>query len=335
MLIVFSQRLLSLLQLTRAALVFTAVSNSLTTLLLLYKSKLPPDEPLLPYLDWRLFLSTAFVAFGLYGFGMSLNDIIDRRRDQQVAAHRPLPSGRIHIVTAHIICILLALIAIVAGAIYWRIGGSWETMTLLAVTGLLISFYDFAGKWLVGWGLLTLGLIRACHALIPAGGVVVLWHPLLMLNHVAILSAVAYAWEQKRPALTKVHWQTVFGTLAVTDLLAVLISWYEDRHHGSHFLWAFDGFALPLGMAALFVGVGWLIRWRSSSSRVAGQRLMLVGLLWLIVYDAAFATSYIGLECGAAVLLLLPVSYLLVQMMRWWASIILLSQPPAYKRAGD
>ena len=41
-----------------------------------------------------------------------------------------------------------------------------------------------------------------------------LWHPLLLLNHVTILSTVAYLWEQKRPALTKLHWWAVSGCLA-------------------------------------------------------------------------------------------------------------------------
>ena len=98
-----SRRLLGVLQLTRMALVFTAIADSFTTLLLLANSRHgSPDNP-----EWILtpgrYLSVAAMSIGLYGFGMSLNDIIDRRRDRQMAAHRPLPSGRVGILTAHII----------------------------------------------------------------------------------------------------------------------------------------------------------------------------------------------------------------------------------------
>ena len=43
-------------------------------------------------------------------------------------------------------------------------------MPLLLVlwTGLLVAFYDLAGKYLVALGLLSLGLIRFFHAVIPA-----------------------------------------------------------------------------------------------------------------------------------------------------------------------
>ena len=59
---------------------------------------------------------------------------------------------------------------------------------------------------------------------------------------------------------------------------------------------------------------------------------MLTGLLWLIVYDAAFAWIYVGWRSAAGLLLLAPISYVSVLLMRWWARLILLSQQPEYKR---
>jgi hypothetical protein len=61
--------------------------------------------------------------------------------------------------------------------------------------------------------------------------------------------------------------------------------------------------------------------------------MMLYGLLWLIVYDAAFVAAYVGWLAAGAVLLLLPVAYLSVQLMRWWAQLMTLSQRPPFKRA--
>ena len=111
-----SQRLLPVLQLTRMALVFTAISNAQCTLLLYAGlQRRIGGGSLLEYLDPLLMLLVALMSVGLYGFGMSLNDIIDRRRDSQLAAHRPLPSGRIGIVTAHVIAVLLGALALGAG----------------------------------------------------------------------------------------------------------------------------------------------------------------------------------------------------------------------------
>src|ERR687895_806153 len=103
-----SQRLLTLLQLTRMALVFTAVADGLCTVLLSAQRRAVVEGTSLgAQIDARLVLTAAAVSVGLYGFGMSLNDIIDRRRDQQISPNRPLPSGRLGLVAAHVVCGLL------------------------------------------------------------------------------------------------------------------------------------------------------------------------------------------------------------------------------------
>ena len=180
-----SQRLLTVLQLTRMALVFTALSNVYCT------APLGDAD-----LDTARMLSITGISFGLYGFGMSLNDIIDRRRDRQIASHRPLPSGRLGVLTAHAICAFLGLSAVACSILYAHFAGLWMSPVLVVAAGLLITFYDLAGKYLVAPGLIALGLIRFLHALAPAPSIPVLWHPLLLLTHVTILSAVAYVWEQ-------------------------------------------------------------------------------------------------------------------------------------------
>jgi hypothetical protein len=50
------------------------------------------------------------------------------------------------------------------------------------------------------------------------------------------------------------------------------------------------------------------------------------------VYDSAFVGVYISPRYALPLLLLLPLSYLMVQMMRWWSRILSLSGPPDYKR---
>jgi hypothetical protein len=341
-----SQRLLSLLQLTRMALVFTAVADGWCTLLLAAHARAVARQTTLgEQLDARLFLLAAAVSVGLYGFGMSLNDIIDRRRDSQISPNRPLPSGRLGLGAAHVICGLLVSGAVTAGAAYGRLTHDWMCLVLVVWTGMLIAFYDLAGKYLVALGLLTLGLIRFFHALVFEPDVPLLWHPLWLLNHVAVLSAVAYSWEEKRPALTRAHWAMVLGGLAGID--AMLITLVAARGAGSGggggvstfgdataALRVGPGLLVPVLATAAFVALARRVRRRGPTSRDAGQAVMLYGLLWLIVYDAAFVAGYVR-DVGAtlAVLMLLPVAYLSVRLMRWWSQLVALSQRPAFKRA--
>lgn len=333
-----SQRLLSLLQLTRMALVFTAVADGFCTILLAAQRRAEAQHtPLVAQLDARQFLAAAAVSVGLYGFGMSLNDIIDRRRDSQISPNRPLPSGRLGLVAAHIVCAALIAGAIAAGAVYGRLTHDWRCLVLVVWTGMLIAFYDLAGKYLVAPGLLTLGLIRFFHALVFAPDVPLSWPPLWLLNHVAILSAVAYRWEEKRPPLTRAHWAAVIGGLVSINamFLGLLAARRESDPVGAAAALRIEpGLVLPALATVAFVVIAWRVRRRSATSREAGQAVMFYGLLWLIVYDAAFVAGYVRSPVAAAgILLLLPVAYFSVRLMRWWSQLVALSQRPSFKRA--
>jgi 4-hydroxybenzoate polyprenyltransferase len=325
-----SRRLFPILQLARMALVFTAISNAWCTLFLFHALR-GEGVDLHRALLWKQMLAVALISTGLYGFGMTLTDIIDRRRDQQLAAHRPLPSGRVGVGTAHLIAAILLLMAIVAAVIFQRWSNDgWMSIVLVIWTAVMIVFYDVAGKYLVALGLLTLGLIRFFHALIPAPQLPLLWHPLLLLNHVTVLSLVSYWWEEKRPALTPLHWAMVPGGLMLIDALLIgLLAW----RRGAEALLLRRSLALPAGAVLAFVMLAWIIRDRSATPREAGGRLMLYGLLWLIAYDACFAAAYVSLGAALVLLALLPTAYLSVQVMRWWGGLMALSQRPAFKRA--
>ena len=336
-----SQRLLTLLQLTRMALVFTAISNGACEVLLRLVSEQGRDG-YVDNIDLRKLGAMAAVSIGLYGFGMSLNDIIDRRRDSRIAAHRPLPSGRIKLVTAHAICACLALLAGWGGAAYahWTQKDGTLSLTLVALTGLLIVFYDFAGKYLVALGLISLGMIRFLQASIAAPVLPVIWHPLLLLNHVTILSTVAYHWEQKRPPLTRKHWWTVLAGLGMLNLIVIGIFGDYYWRHGDQtirdLLAALNvnlSLIPPLLTIPVFVALAYRVRRKNPVGTDAGQKLMLYGLLWLIVYDAAFVAGYVSLAAAAVLFCLLPIAWWSVQLMRWWSKVYSLSQRPAFQRA--
>jgi hypothetical protein len=336
MLGLISQRVLTLLQLTRMALVFTAIADGLCTLLLSAhrQAERAGGGNLWAHVSAGKVAGAVAVSVGLYGFGMSLNDIIDRKRDASVAATRPLPSGRIGLTTAHAVCAALLLIAMAGGTFYSVGRGSWMSLTLVVWTAALVSFYDLAGKYLVAPGLISLGLIRFFHALVPAPYVPLLWHPLVLLNHVTILSTVAYHWEEKRPPLTRAHWLAVLGGLLAINAAAA--AFLVSRHEG----WPPPALRLgpellvPLLAVLTFAAVAWNIRRRSATSREAGQKLMLYGLLWLIVYDACFVGVYVRNPLATiSVVMLLPIAYFSVRLMRWWSKLVALSQKPQFKRA--
>ena len=338
-----SRRLLTVLQLTRMALVYTAVSNGWASLLLRARWAAGPGGDVAKHFSYAAAVAVAAVAAGLYGFGMSLNDIIDRRRDALTAAGRPLPSGRIGVRTAHLVCAALGLTAFAGGAyLYLNVPDGEVSLLVLIGTMGLIVFYDSAGKYLVAPGLITLGLIRFFHAAVAAPMLPVLWHPLLLLNHVVILSAVAYWWEAKRPTLTARHWAAVGGGLLAAD--AVLLGMVIYRRTGGFATgvdwtrWAAvlsvrPGLWVPAALAAGFVLVAWVIRRRHADPRAAGRQLMLVGLLWLILYDAGFVLVYVGPRPAAVIVALLPAAYLSVRLMRAWSAVLELSQRPEYQRA--
>jgi hypothetical protein len=324
------------LQLARLALVFTAVADGVASLLLLTSLR-PLDGGALTV---GRVTAAALVSVGLYGFGMTLNDIIDRRRDEQLAAHRPLPSGRIGVAAAHLVCAAFGLLALVSGVMLSQYQPSEaRTMTLLLLiwTGLLIAFYDFAGKYLVAPGLLTLGLIRFFHATVPAPQLPLVWHPLLLLNHVAILSTVCYHLEQKRPPLTRVHWWSVLGGLVFIDATCLGFVWWKRGGLAPEALVESLGIGPGLWLAGVavivFAIVALVIRRAIPDPRTAGQTLMLYGLLWLIIYDAAFVAGQVGAAPALLILLLLPAGYVSVQLMRTWSRLVTLSQKPTYQRA--
>lgn len=333
-----SRNLLTLLQFTRFVLVFTAISNSQASILLAAGLQSTHDVSWYALLDWRVMVAAAITSTGLYAFGMSLNDIVDRRRDAQFAADRPIPSGRIGVRVAHVICALLLIIAC-SGAT-WLTSRSPQpaiTASIYAVTVLLIFFYDAAGKYLVPLGLIALGLIRLFNAILPDPSVPLPWHPLLILNHVTILSAVAYSWEQKRPALSKKHVVLIASGLALINavVLGLLLfrraerlpgDWMTDLHVSNALVW-------PVIAAVVFFMLGGMIRRQQPDPRRAGKTLMLVGLLWLIVYDAAFVVGHVHWLPGVLLLSLAFLAWLGVRAMRLWARVAELSEKPGYLRA--
>ena len=98
-------------------------------------------------------------------------------------------------------------------------------------------------------------------------------------------------------------------------------------------LWITPGLAYAGAAVVGFLVAAVLVLRKSDSARSAGQSLVLLGLLWLIVYDVAIVAGYVNLRAAALLALLLPLAYVAVQVMRWWSRLVAISQPPKYIRA--
>ena len=300
-----SSTLSSAFSLMRLSLVITAISNAQAALILRHAPGHSGEW------NWPAALALAVMSVGLYAFGMVSNDIVDVRRDRVLAPDRPLVTGGIGMQQAYILAAALLLLGCGAGvsfAVFF--GGGLKTLFFLFWTVLLIFFYNTMGKFVGAVGILTLGLIRFFHAALPQPSLDVIWHPLLIMDHVVILSAICYSLEGKRPRLSKGHWFGIgLGLLGLNLLLPAGIIAAHWWRHG----WNSLGELLSISSALIFPGVAVIVfiafasamllsvsaipegsrRERTEFQRRTGRRLMVFGLLWLVLYDIAFSYGYL------------------------------------------
>lgn len=316
-----TSKLLAIFQLTRAALIFTAVADSCTLVLLRL-----PGEKTPPHL-WLLLIMTGLASACLYAFGMSLNDLLDTRRDRLFAQWRPLPSGRLSQRSAMVIALLLLMLGLFFGAMVGVVRGEADvpwSLLLCLVTALMIVFYNATGKYLGAVGLLCLGAIRALNCMIGFPRSQGLLLPMLLFTHVALISTVAYPLEHKRPRLQVRDFLLVIGgLLAVDGLLFDLASW-RNVSLAFHPFWLVG----PLLAAVLYWGfVLATLRTDKILPRTKGARIMLVGLFWLFVYDASVLASNGQWISAANIGGLGILAWVAFWLMRSWGRSVTIKRP--------
>lgn len=303
-------RLLALLQLTRFALAFTAIADAWAVLLL----RIPGSEAPPMWLLIVQMILTGIVSTGLYGFGMTLNDLLDARRDRIFAPRRPIPSGRIKIRWAIVVAILLMMVSLFAAAAITPVRFvslraqptlrdfvPWSFIFAFA-TAMLIVFYDATSKYLGGIGLVTLGAIRALHCLIGNPRTELLFLSMFLLTHVIVVSTIAYRLENKRPRLRRWDVVTVVVGIIIGNSLAL---WYMFMCNAfaKPILWMLIGPTVAAIVYATWAFVQ--LRNPNRTPREKGERLMLMGLFWLFIYDASMLLTNGQWLAGLAITLLL------------------------------
>jgi hypothetical protein len=248
------------------------------------------------------------VSLCLYGFGMALNDLLDARHDRIFAPRRPIPSGRLQVRTVVVTCLILIMSALLAAAmlsILTRFDRAevvpWSFIFAIA-TAFLIVLYDGASKFLGGFGLVTLGAIRALHCLIGNPTTPVIFLSMFLLTHVIIVSTIAYVLEEKRPRLGKIDFTVIVGGVLVGNFLA-LWRMYAKETLTPDVLPMLMGPFIALAIFAVWATI--ILKNKNRTPRQKGERLMLLGLFWLFVYDASMLFSNRQPLAGLAVVLLL------------------------------
>ena len=274
-------RLLAVFQVTRVALAFTAVADAWTLLLLRIPGQAAP-----PHLVAELLL-TAAVSFLLYCFGMSLNDLLDIRRDRLFAPWRALPSGRISPAAAIVLslfCLLGALFSAAMLAMYQT--GFLVPLSLLMaiVTAALILFYNAVAKFLGSVGVITLGLIRAANSLVARPESDFLLLAMFLFTHITVASLLAYYMESKRPRL-KLYDLAIAGSalLIINGTMLIWMAWNGLWNHWLLMLAAGPGMV----MLAFLLWAGFRYFKPKPNRRKQGQRIILAGMFFLFLYDGA------------------------------------------------
>jgi hypothetical protein len=125
---------------------------------------------------------------------------------------------------------------------------------------------------------------------------------MILLTHVVIISTVGYRLENKRPRLRRGDiWAVVVGLLIGNGLCV----WYMVGH-GVVTVEALRMLIGP-GVAAV-VYLIWMVgilRREGMTSRQKGERIVLMGLFWLFVYDPSILVANGQYLAGVAITLLL------------------------------
>jgi 4-hydroxybenzoate polyprenyltransferase len=301
--------LVAYLKLFRFPLVFTAVADSAAGYLIANPSSLQPLTMVL----------LALCSTGLYFFGMALNDIADRERDQDLAPNRVLPSGRLTLKSAKV-------------AAFTALGFSFAAILLVLDTPIL--------QRVAVWGLLVfcisaynlflkippmMGFVRAFNLLlgVAAGRIIGLdisgqpWqYAMLAFPTLVYVSSLTYVstLEDVGPSRTKL----MVGT-ALMSVGALLAAMTGPAVQIAVYFAPFSEAAFRSPSAFLFsiVLIGWIVRRAAHAEDKKGVMLLVRdGVAGIIVLDAALLASFEDVMTGLLVASLLGPAALSVAIFK-------------------
>ena len=326
----FILHILPALHLTRVTTAFAAVAN-VWFVILWTASSGPANEPGTPAfhdLPLLLLLAGGLVnAVGLFCFATSLNDVLDWRRDQALHPDRPLPSGRLTQDRAITVVVTTFGMAVLGATPL----GITAVLLTLVVAGAIL-FFNAAGKYVPGIGLVVLGLIYAGQMVTPnlhLRFVLPVW---LVMTHALVVASWVHVLGRKAPGISLRA--AIFALTGWVFWSGVMFffGWYRNRGHGGIWPeWVSPLAAIaPIGLAAIFALLVWRrVHLLGRGPRVA-EKIARYGALWLSLYSAAWLFGQ-GFSRGGWILVGLATLGLLgMTVIR--EVVALIEQPLGYRR---
>ncbi len=220
-----------------------------------------------------------------YWFGMATNDVLDFRKDRELAPGRPLPSGALGLRAAMIVAAVLLSGAYVVAAFARVLPALWALVVLILV-------YNAGGKRVPVLGNLLMGSCRAANLLLGASAVA----------GVSILDVL------RSPQLV-----AAAAVLGLYIAAVTAISVLEDRAHDSRRLLRLAGLLLIFPIGVLVPG------WRSLGAWLNGGVFM--AYLWGSVRMAEAESTRASGETHPAALVVrrgLGALYFVDAGLLWW-----------------
>ncbi len=310
------ERMMTTLQLTRLSVAFGAVSDLWFMIVLAWMLGGDPSEGIVTgwgagtALTWlpAALVAGLVVALGLFGYGASLNDVLDVRRDATFSPQRPIPAGRIRSSQAVIVTVCSLLTAVLGATAF----GTWPVWLTMGVAVLLL-FYNGVGRFMPAVGVVVIGLIHGIHMLIPNPDQSILLPVWLIMTHAMALAMGVYIFEDKRPRVT---WQAVVGIVFGWCFWSGMLLWLAvERGDGiwNRPLWSL---ALPGGVAlACLIVVRGKCR-GAVDRRAAAEKLKRYGAMWQCFYASAWFFA-LGLPvAGIGFAILAVVGFIVMTTLR-------------------
>ncbi len=225
---------------------------------------------------------------GLAGYGTCLNDLLDARRDQAWRLARPLSTGYLAPRNAVVLALLCLLAAMLAAGLL----GHASALVALLMAGAIL-YYNAAGRFFPVTGIVTFALLTAGCMVVPWPRIVWTWPVTLAFLHVAPCGALAYHLGQRRPRLDGARGLLLAAAIAfwMLVLLSTMV-WRHTLHVLSRPLLSLTVTAAVLGFLVLTL---WLWQQQPRGHTVGGawaRPFFRHALLWLLVYDAAWALGW-------------------------------------------
>lgn len=230
---------------------------------------------------WLLLAGGAATALGLFAFGTSLNDILDRRRDRALKPTRPLAAGQIRIETAVSIVAGTLLLAMTGATVFGMSG-----VVLTAIVAAAVLVFNAAGKFIPGIGVILLGLAYAGHMMVPNIHLKFVWPVWLVLTQALAVAGVTHVLARKNPPLSRRA--VFFAVVGWIFWSAVLLE--RGREEGAWLYglwptWVNPVTGIGVGVVALlFIVYAWHKASRLGPGQRAADKVGRYSALWMALY---------------------------------------------------